>query len=242
MNWAKAKTTAIVVFLLIFVFLVIKYLNLFPKEESLTAEQINMAKSILSQNSIKLSCPIDRKIYYVSKLGVAVESRYDNIVTKLFGKRVDRYQNEFESSIYHLKIINQTLFLESKYYQDPFELFDIKRSDYIKDYDGSYIQVYRGYPIFDGRLTIKKQGNNTLYIFTKVNPRRFEIKRSRAISALEAIFNLLNQQRGIKEIQNIRFGFYLKDFNVIQGQAIPVWRIVADGNVYYINGFTGMLE
>ncbi|WP_207182690.1 hypothetical protein [Anaerocellum diazotrophicum] len=242
MNWAKAKTIAIMVFFLIFIFLVIKYLNLFPKEESLTVEQINMAKSILSQNSIKLSCSIDRKIYYVSKLSVAIESKYDNIVTKLFGKRVDRYQNEFESSIYHLKIVNQTLFLESKYYQDPFELFDIKRVDYIKDYDGSFVQVYKGYPIFDGKLTVKKQGDSTLYIFTKVNPRRFEIKRSRAISALEAIFNLLNQQRRIKEIQNIKFGFYLKDFNVIHGQAIPVWRITADGNVYYINGFTGMLE
>lgn len=242
MNWARAKTIAIVVFSLILIFLVIKYLNLFPKEGLLTAEQINMAKNILSQNSIKLSCSIDRKIYYVSKLGVTTESRYDSIVTKLFGKRVDRYQNEFESSIYHLKIVNQTLFLESKYYQDPFELFEIKKSDYIKDYDGSFIQVYRGYPIFDGKLIIKKQKNNTLYIFTKINPRRFEIKRTRVISALEAIFNLLNQQRGIKDIQNVRFGFYLKDFNVIQGQAIPVWRIVADSNVYYINGFTGMLE
>ncbi|ADQ03661.1 Protein of unknown function YycH [Caldicellulosiruptor owensensis OL] len=242
MNWAKAKTTAIVVFLLIFIFLVIKYLNLFPKEETLTDQQINMAKNILSQNYIKLSCNIDRKIYYVSKLDVFVENKYDNIVTKLFGKRVDKYQNEFESSIYHLKIVNQTLFLESRYYQDPFELFDIKKSNYIKDFDGSYIQVYRGYPIFDGRLIIKKQKDSITYIFAKVNPRRFEVKRSRAISALEAIFNLLNQQRGIKEIQNIKFGFYLKDFNIIQGQAIPVWRIVADGNVYYINGFTGMLE
>uniref|UniRef100_A0A7C5Z8B8 Uncharacterized protein n=1 Tax=Caldicellulosiruptor owensensis TaxID=55205 RepID=A0A7C5Z8B8_9FIRM len=242
MNWAKVKTTAIVVFLLIFIFLVIKYLNLFPKEETLTDQQINMTKNILSQNSIKLSCNIDRKIYYVSKLGVVVESKYDNIVTKLFGKRVDRYQNEFESSIYHLKIVNQTLFLESRYYQDPFDLFDIKRSDYTKDFDGSYIQVYRGYPIFDGRLIIKKQKDSIIYIFAKVNPKSFEVKRSRAISALEAIFNLLNQQKGIKEIQNIKFGFYLKDFNVIRGQAIPVWRIVADGNVYYINGFTGMLE
>lgn len=91
-------------------------------------------------------------------------------------------------------------------------------------------------------MKVIKQKDNTLYIFSKINPKRFEIKRTRAISALEAVFNLLNQQKGIKEIQNIKFGFYLKDFNVIQGQAIPVWRIVADGNVYYINGFTGMLE
>jgi regulatory protein YycI of two-component signal transduction system YycFG len=242
MNWSRVKTIAILVFVLIFVFLVIKYLNLFPKEEYLTKQQVDIAKSILLQNSIKLLCDVDRRIYYVSKLSVTTENKYDSIVTKLFGKRVDRYQNEFESSIYHLKIVNQTLFLESKYYQDPFELFDIKKGDYIKDYDGSFIQVFRGYPIFDGRLKVIKQKDNTLYIFSKINPKRFEIKRTRAISALEAVFNLLNQQKGIKEIQNIKFGFYLKDFNVIQGQAIPVWRIIADGNVYYINGFTGMLE
>ncbi|WP_232841491.1 two-component system regulatory protein YycI [Caldicellulosiruptor acetigenus] len=154
------------------------------------------------------------------------------------------YRDKLETALRGIRSwgMNSVRVVLSNGYRDPFELFDIKRSDYIKDYDGSYIQVYRGYPIFDGRLTIKKQENNTLYVFTKVNPRRFEIKRSRAISALEAIFNLLNQQRGIKEIQNIKFGFYLKDFNVIQGQAIPVWRIVADGSVYYINGFTGMLE
>ncbi len=242
MNWSKVKTIAIVVFAVLVLFLTVKYLNLLPKEESLTDKQIKTAQNILVQNSIKLSCTIDKKIYYVSKLNVKTESAYDNVLTKLFGKRVDKYQKEFESSIYHLKIINQTLFLESKYSQDPFELFDINKSDYIRDYDGSYIQVYKGYPIFDGKLKIQKQKNTTLYIFTKVIPQGFELKRSRAISALEAIFNLLNQQKNIKEIQNIKFGYYLKDFNVIQGQAVPVWRIVADGEVYYINGFTGMLE
>ncbi|WAM31511.1 two-component system regulatory protein YycI [Caldicellulosiruptor naganoensis] len=242
MNWSKVKTIAIGVFSVLVLFLVVKYLNLLPKEEFLSDKQIQTAQNILAQNSIKLSCAIDKRIYYVSKLNVKTESAYDSILTKLFGKRVDKYQNEFESSIYHLKIINQTLFLESKYNQDPFELFDLNKSDYIKDYDGSYIQVYKGYPIFDSKLKIQKQNDKILYIFTKVIPQGFEIKRNRAISALEAIFNLLNQQKNVKEIQNIKFGFYLKDFNVIQGQAVPVWRIVADGEVYYINGFTGMLE
>lgn len=242
MNWSKVKTIAILVFLALVIFLTVKYLNLLPKEESLTEDQIQTARKILAQNSIKLSCPIDKKIYYVSKLNVKTESSYDNVLNKLFGKRVDKYQKEFESSIYHLKIINQTLFLESKYAQDLFDLFDLNKSEYIKDYDRSYIQVYRGYPIFDGKLKIQKQNGVTIYIFTKVIPQGFELKRTRAISALEAIFNLLNQQKNIKEIQNIKFGYYLKDFNVIRGQAVPVWRIVADGEVYYINGFTGMLE
>ncbi|WAM33819.1 two-component system regulatory protein YycI [Caldicellulosiruptor morganii] len=242
MNWSRVKTIAISVFSIVVLFLTVKYLNLLPREEFLTDRQIKTAQNILSQNSIELSCTIDRKIYYVSKLNVKTEFAYDSILNKLFGKRVDRYQNEFENSIYHLKIVNQTLFLESKFKQDPFELFDLNRNDYMKDYDGSYVQVYKNYPIFDSRLKVQNQGDRVLYIFTRVIPQGFELKKNRAISATEAIFNLLNQQKNIREIQNIRFGFYLKDFNVIQGQAVPVWRIVADGEVYYINAFTGMLE
>lgn len=242
MNWARIKNIAILVFVLINLFLIIKYLNLFPKDEYLSDKQIQTAKNILAQNNISVKCSIDRKIYYVSKLNVSTESIYDAIINKLFGKRVDKYQNEFESSIYHLKIVNQTLFLESKYYQDPFELFDLSKSDYKKDFNNTYIQIYKGYPIFDSKLEIKKEKEWTLYTFTKVIPHGFEIKKNRAISSLEAIFNLLNQKKGIKKIENIKFGFYLKDFNIIQGQAVPAWRIVADGEVFYINAFTGMLE
>lgn len=119
MNWSRVKTIAILVFVLIFVFLVIRYLNLFPKEEYLTKQQVDIAKSILLQNSIKLLCDVDRRIYYVSKLSVTTENKYDSIVTKLFGKRVDRYQNEFESSIYHLKIVNQYPFFRVKVLPRP---------------------------------------------------------------------------------------------------------------------------
>lgn len=242
MNWSRAKTIAIAVLLIINIFLVLRYLNLLPKQGYLSDRQILTAKNILTQNNIALSCPLDKKIYYVSKLNVSTESAYDYIINKLFGKRVDKYQNEFESSLYHLKIVNQTLFIESKYNQDPFELFELNKSDYVKDYDGSLVQIYKGFLIFDSRLEIKKKDNMTVYVFTKVIPHGFEIRKSKAISSVEAIFNLLNQKKGIKRIENVQFGFYLKDFNIIQGQAAPVWRIVADKDVYYINGFTGMLE
>lgn len=82
---------------------------------------------------------------------------------------------------------------------------------------------------------------NSLYLH-KGYSTGFWIQKKQGNLSVRGYLQSLEPAKNIKEIQNVKFGYYLKDFNVIQGQAVPVWRIVADGEVYYINGFTGMLE
>lgn len=244
MNWNKFKTIVIIAFILINIFLLTKYLNVFKKTEYLNNAQVNTAINILKQNNIELKCGIPKEIHWVSNLNVLVETEYSDQIKRLFGNRVDRYKKEYVSGVYHIKVDGSKLFLSSVYSQDPFELLGIDKSIYIKDYfENKYLQVYNGYTIFDGILEVYEKNGQMEIMFVKINPQSFEKRKKRGLSSLEAIFSLLNQQKGISEINSIMFGYYQKDYNVLKGQAIPVWRIIVNKDTtYYINAFTGSLE
>ncbi|MEZ0537147.1 hypothetical protein ACAG39_07815 [Caldicellulosiruptoraceae bacterium PP1] len=243
MNWSKVKTIAIIAFLIINIYLVFRLYSQIPMTSIIPDTQIKKAIAILNKNGIAIKCKIPNEIYSVSKLNVMVESSFQDIIKKLFGNRIDKYKNEYQSSLYYIKIENGVLHLTSTYDINPFELLEINQNNYYKDpILNQYIQIYKGIFLFDGKMIVSKKDNGVQITFSKIKPLTFELDKKRTISSTEAIFNLLNQSKNIKTIQDIKFGYYQKDLNIIKGEALPVWRIIADNQVFYINAFSGWLE
>ena len=153
-------------------------------------------------------------------------------------KGVDSFSQE-ESELAARQIINKVTFLNNLIY------------DYSQKYTNetaiNFRQEYEGLPLYAGYLQILMRGVTpaALY-FYRLEPVglaeqiREIIPPSTALLRFTETYREKNEKAGIIEFS---LGFYSQEYAAERWVIPPVWRIRLDnGEIYYINAFTGILE
>jgi regulatory protein YycI of two-component signal transduction system YycFG len=124
--------------------------------------------------------------------------------------------------------------------------------DYLEKDDPSTIVVYYN-QLIDGALVFAGQLKVTLVddkiqsvdLYWLEHAERDPAREIRVISAAEALSNLifeLGPATELKSINKVELGYYSGDYDAEKWEIPPVWRILINGQHYYINAFTGNLE
>jgi len=130
--------------------------------------------------------------------------------------------------------------------------FDGLNFDYLEKEEASTIVVYYNQivneaPVFSGQLNViiinDRIQSVDLYWLEPVE--RIPIREIRVISAAEALSNLVYELGPAPEpqmITKVELGYYSGDYDAEKWEIPPVWRILINGQHYYINAFTGNKE
>ncbi len=130
--------------------------------------------------------------------------------------------------------------------------FDGLRFDRLEKYDSSnivvyYYQVIGESSVFTGQLTVKiaEDKVRSIDIYWLEPVERIPTREIRVISAIEALNSLIYELGSATEpqvISRVELGYYSSDYEAEKWEIPPVWRILINGQNYYINAFTGNLE
>ncbi|NLJ56802.1 MAG: hypothetical protein GX334_07120 [Firmicutes bacterium] len=112
-----------------------------------------------------------------------------------------------------------------------------------------YRQGYEGFPLYGGFLELMS-GKEGDFVFTlyRLEPLGFAAQTREVISPAASLLRFLevyetNQEPVKKSIIDLALGYYSCGYDAEKWEIPPVWRIrLHNGEVYYINAFTGHLE
>jgi regulatory protein YycI of two-component signal transduction system YycFG len=111
----------------------------------------------------------------------------------------------------------------------------------------NYRQEYEGFPLYAGYLQLFMKGETpTEFYLYRLEPVGFAEQKREIIPPSTALLRFIEAYTGNKEktgIVEFSLGFYSHEYDAERWEIPPVWRIrLDDGEVYYINAFTGILE
>jgi regulatory protein YycI of two-component signal transduction system YycFG len=124
--------------------------------------------------------------------------------------------------------------------------------DYLEKVDPAslialYYQVIAEDPVYTGQLKVFSDADQIrmVEIYWLETVERFPAKEIQVISAVEALGNLIFEIGPASEtavISRVELGYYSGEYEAEKWEMPPVWRIIVNGQPYYINAFTGNLE
>jgi regulatory protein YycI of two-component signal transduction system YycFG len=178
-------------------------------------------------------------VYHIGEYQLLVAKEGRITLKRLgWGKSVNSFSIE-ESEQAARQIINKVSFLNNLIY------------DYSQKYTNetaiNFRQEYEGLPLYAGYLQILMRGVTpaALY-FYRLEPVglaeqiREIIPPSTALLRFTEAYREKEEKAGIVEFS---LGFYSQEYDAERWEIPPVWRIRLDnGEIYYINAFTGILE
>ena len=136
-------------------------------------------------------------------------------------------------------------FVKSIPFVEDFEL------DYIQQSEDkivfNYRQLYHDFPLYAGHLQLFMNGLNPsgFYLY-RLEPVGFAEQEREIIPPYTALMRFLEvySHGGLeKTIVDFSLGYYSQDYDAERWEIPPVWRIrLNNGELYYINAFTGYLE
>jgi len=212
--------------------IVVPLLEALPGEKK-ALEELNNSGFYPSSSENSLSA------YHIGEYQLLVAKEGRVTLKRLgWGKSVDSFSLE-ESEQVARQIINKVPFLNNLIY------------DYSQKYTNETVinfrQEYEGFPLYAGYLQILMRGVTpaALY-FYRLEPVglaeqiREIIPPSTALLRFTETYREKNEKAGIIEFS---LGFYSQEYDAERWEIPPVWRIRLDnGEIYYINAFTGILE
>ncbi len=108
-----------------------------------------------------------------------------------------------------------------------------------------YIKTYDGFLITNSYMDIlvTPTGIKSFYQCW-LNPCGYRGKKRSVISPLTAVMRVADERsKSPMTITRIHQGYYSKFYDAERWQAAPVWTVYTkDGNIYYVNAYTGELE
>jgi regulatory protein YycI of two-component signal transduction system YycFG len=108
-----------------------------------------------------------------------------------------------------------------------------------------YIKTHDGFLITNSYIDIlvTPTGVKSFYQCW-LNPYGYKGKKRSVISPLTAIMRVVDEKlKAPITITKIQQAYYSKFYDAERWQAAPVWAVYTeDGNIYYVNGYTGELE
>ncbi len=171
------------------------------------------------------------------------------LVFKMKTKKI--FEQEMNNKEYILKIA-QIITQKMPFLQDF--IFDYaQETDHLHVFH--YRQEYEEYPLYGGYAKLLLDGEDSVVIFLyRLEPLNFAAQTREIISPAAALLRFLEAYKPAihkekpdtakkKNITEIVLGFYSPGYDAERWEIPPVWRIrLDDGEVYYVNAFTGNLE
>ncbi|WP_018131047.1 two-component system regulatory protein YycI [Effusibacillus pohliae] len=264
MDWSRAKTYLILTFLLLDIVLGYQYWQARTEQASYVqsfAEQLAEVRELLASQKWELRTEVPKT---TPELGF-LQVRYLPLPPDEWAKRIGGGkllhqgpgQVTVDLSEKHIAVnleednpgdkalaqIGAKLSPKETYQYDR-KLQESKDSGIIQ-----YLQMYNNYPIFSAPLELVVQGGKLIrYQQTALNVVGEGGGRKQVISALHALRSLSEsidksgKRADNRVIREIRLGYYSKPFNADEWYLIPMWRILSDREVYYVNALTGEVE
>ncbi len=110
-----------------------------------------------------------------------------------------------------------------------------------------FSQEFEGFPLYTGYLELfmKREHIEKFHLY-RLQPREFAEQTREIIPPSNALLRFLEAHRGGfsgAEIVEFSLGYYSQKYDADRWEIPPVWRIrLNNGEIYYINAFTGSLE
>ncbi|MFC4766572.1 two-component system regulatory protein YycI [Effusibacillus consociatus] len=264
MDWSRAKTYLIVTFFLLDLVLGFQYWKVRTEQASYVqsfTEQLTEVRELLASQKWELRTEVPKatpelgflKVRYLSlpkedwSRRISVPKLYyagpGQVSVELAEKNLSASPDEDKPGE---KVMTQLAF-----HIWPREIYQFDRIR--KENKGSgviqYLQVYKNYPIFSASLEVEVQSEKvTRYHQTALEVVGEGEAKKQVISALHALRSLFEsmdkseKRTDNRVIQEIRIGYNSKPFNADEWYLIPMWRILTDKEVYYVNALTGEVE
>lgn len=265
MDWSRAKTYLILTFLLLDLVLGYQFWKMRNEQAGYVqsfSEQLTEVRGLLATQKWEIQTELPRITPSLGYLHV----RYLNASAEEWRKRIGNANNLMYKGPGQVSLdlndkdiqgnleddaLGERLWAQLTTWVWPRELYKYDRSYEIGKGIGvvRYMQVYNGYPIFSAPIEIVIQGNKvTRYSQVALEVIREEGSKRQVISAVHALRSLSEsidktpKSNDNRIIRDIRLGYYSKTFNADEWYLTPVWRVLTDQEVYYVNAMTGEVE
>ncbi|MGB9679557.1 MAG: two-component system regulatory protein YycI [Minisyncoccia bacterium] len=255
MNWSKAKSIMVIIFIFlnIILYLSIKNLNV-PLKEKYTSQDLKAILSVLSDNNIYINTHIPEGIRKMPLLKVERQNIPFEYIKNSFlkGKTYRTYKkggyNFYESG--NLFIKTGTGYFYYNVQNQNFKKMDNnEKAEYISDFlkrynlleknakeqiyknNGEvifiYTENYKDYFLDLGKIEAKMTNDYFTVEKTWFLPVKIESRTKEVIPAIEAIMKLIeiNKENETIKIEQINLGYYFNWQNAQMGDAVPVWRL-----------------
>lgn len=116
-----------------------------------------------------------------------------------------------------------------------------------KGYYITYVQEYEDVllEVSFVQLEVTPRGVYSLYMLW-LNPKNMEKDRKKIVPASQALLKVVSRKEFLKEtptrIDDIRLVYYFNWKEAKEGEAFPAWKIVVDGENFYVNALTGQFD
>lgn len=264
MDWSRAKTYLILTFLLLDIVLGYQFWKMRNEQAGYVqsfSEQLNEVQELLASQKWEIQTEVPRVTaslgyLHVQYLGASAEEwkkrvSNPNLMFKGPGQvTVDLTDKDIQA---HLQDVNlgERLWSQLAAWVWPRELYRYDRIYEMGKGIGvvKYLQVFNGYPIFSAPIDVVIQGDRaTRYSQVVLEVIREEGSKKQVISAVHALRSLsesidkTSKSNDNRIIRDIRLGYYSKTYNADEWYLTPVWRVLTDQEVFYVNALTGEVE
>lgn len=264
MDWSRAKTILIIVFLILNIFMVFMILST-SSNEPFNNDYIRYAKDYLTSKNIEINADIPRVIRNTGKVLYSTKKyNIDALCRLVFGKEIPLSENgnivDIKVGDEKLIISEDELYIEDRITEGDLWFRDLKtfeeniikylkdvgfnKSDLLLDKFSESDQVkeivftlkYNKLHIYDQKITaqLNKEGNLIVWAPTK------ELKNDNGAREVLSVYQILvmgGLPSGVN-IEKIDIGY--KQISKGDLYGIPVWRILPEsGESIFYNGFTG---
>ncbi len=266
MDWAKAKTIFIIVFLLLNIFLLST--NIFTNSDlRFQSDYTRYAKAYLDSRDIQIDSRIkDRTGKVGSLIYAAKRFNFDQLTEFIFGKKIS-LSEESDTIVYKeeeekLMLVGEELYIQKKL-DDADRLFNdskafsrkvykmlkdmgySKANLYLKSQDQSadeqwmnFLLKYQNGLLFDQEITVRlnKNGFLTMLLPTREVKQTSSVKEE-VLSAYQVL--VMGELPEGAHVKCVDFGF--RQTGEGEYYYSPVWRILfTNGDIYYYDAYTGV--
>lgn len=203
--------------------------------ENYTFDPLKLRGVFFSDSSKVMRTDKDSKIIFTEGSNTLTIDKYDVCYTEKTGKIVENSQEaRNEAAVYADKI--NSLFGKYSYSST----YATKNGIMV-----NYYEKVNGYSFFNNYFTVSfnKDGSREISFSYRV-PVKQNGEKNDVLASDEAVFALINSikenRKGEKSIiQDVALGYYKKDNTSEEESVQPYYKIVADGNIYYVNACSG---
>lgn len=265
MDWSRAKTYLILTFLLLDIVLGYQYWNVRTEQAGYVqsyAEQLDEVSGLLASQNWELRADVPKMAPDLAYLQV----RYLTLSEEEINKRISgsgklqykgpgQFTVELGDKSFPVNLDDDNTgekvlsHFDSRLGSKEIYQYDRKVKENKSNGTIEYLQTYKNYPIFSAPLEVLVEGDKaTRYHQVTLNVTGEGGGKKQVISAVHALRSFAESiDKPVKKTDNrvireIRIGYYSKPFNADEWYLIPMWRILSDKEVYYVNGFTGEVE
>lgn len=251
MDWSKAKTVLIWAFLFLDLFL--GYQVYVSRTQQWTDHEVNSGQAsdveaYLASKQITLQVEVPQETREMNYVNVEYLG-FDSLKAKeMPGQVISLERNAIVSKFVppipasdrknpeeFLRQINQRIMFANQYRQD----IGLPEGDKLL-----FWQIYGGIPIYVAPLEVHlKNGMAIGYRQTYVQIRNQGSGRQ-VISAYTALRSLVDKEliQNGERITDVELGYFGHEYDADMQILAPVWRFIHNGNIHFVNGFTGAIE